>query len=132
MHGTIKHFSEAKGYGFVLPEDGGEDVFLHASQVAHEDKPLLRPGTTVAFERIVGNNGKWQAQNVRILSSLGMPAALSAVPARESIWSPDERAEASAEALAFLQKVMRDPNMTAEVNVRAADAILRATVGDAG
>ena len=51
--GTVKWFNPIKGYGFVAPENGGKDVFVHISEV-----PGLKEGETVSFELERGRNGK--------------------------------------------------------------------------
>ncbi|WP_174301650.1 cold-shock protein [Caulobacter sp. S45] len=48
--GTVKWFNATKGYGFIQPQDGGKDVFVHASAVERSDLGSLNEGQTVAFE----------------------------------------------------------------------------------
>ena len=48
--GTVKWFNATKGYGFIQPADGGNDVFVHASAVERSDLGSLNEGQTVAFE----------------------------------------------------------------------------------
>ncbi len=48
--GTVKWFNATKGYGFIQPQDGGKDVFVHASAVERSDLGSLAEGQTVAFE----------------------------------------------------------------------------------
>lgn len=62
--GTIKWFNDAKGYGFIAPEDGGEDVFVHFSAIEGEGFKTVKEGEPVEFEETDGPKGK-QAQNVR-------------------------------------------------------------------
>ena len=49
VNGTVKFFNKAKGYGFITPEDGGKDVFVHASALERSGLPLLDEGDTVTF-----------------------------------------------------------------------------------
>jgi CspA family cold shock protein len=55
--GKLLQFDHVRGYGFVAAEDGGEDIFLHAS-VFDEDPELLRPGMRVEFEVMNGDRGR--------------------------------------------------------------------------
>jgi len=61
--GTVKWFSDQKGYGFITPEGGKKDVFVHYSAVQNEGFKSLREGDTVEFEITDGPKGE-QAQNV--------------------------------------------------------------------
>lgn len=61
--GTVKWFSDQKGYGFVTPEDGSKDVFIHHSAIQGEGFKSLREGQSVEFEITQGPKGP-QASNV--------------------------------------------------------------------
>lgn len=61
--GTVKWFSDAKGFGFIEPEAGGEDVFAHFSAIQMDGFRTLKPGGRVTFEMVQGPKGQL-AQNI--------------------------------------------------------------------
>ncbi|WP_419846407.1 cold-shock protein [Candidatus Poriferisocius sp.] len=65
MQGTVKFFNNEKGYGFIS-RDGGDDVFVHYSNIAGEGHRSLNEGQTVEFEVAPGRKGE-EAQNVRVV-----------------------------------------------------------------
>jgi CspA family cold shock protein len=62
--GIVKWFSNSKGYGFISPEEGGEDVFAHFSAIEMEGYKTLNEGQKVEFEITDGPKGL-QASNIR-------------------------------------------------------------------
>ncbi len=62
--GTVKWFNDAKGFGFIEPEQGGGDVFAHFSAIQMEGFRTLKQGSRVSFELIQGPKGML-AQNIR-------------------------------------------------------------------
>jgi len=55
--GTVKWFNDQKGYGFITPDDGGEDLFVHHSEIKAEGRTTLREGQKVEFEIGQGRKG---------------------------------------------------------------------------
>ena len=63
--GTVKWFNNQKGYGFIQPEGGGNDVFVHISAVERAGLSTLNEGQKISFETEVGRNGKVAAVNLQ-------------------------------------------------------------------
>lgn len=63
--GTVKWFNSMKGYGFIQPEDGTKDVFVHISAVEVSGLGSLREGQKVSFEVERGQQGKLSAVNLK-------------------------------------------------------------------
>ena len=76
--GTVKWFNDAKGFGFIEPEAGGEDIFAHFSAIQMEGFRTLKQGGRVRFEIVQGPKGQL-AQNIAAIDTLddagGSPAA---------------------------------------------------------
>jgi cold shock protein len=64
--GQVKWFNNAKGFGFILPDDGGDDLFAHYSAIGMEGYKTLKAGQLVTFETIEGPKGM-HAANIRPL-----------------------------------------------------------------
>ncbi len=64
--GTVKWFNPAKGFGFIEPDGGGEDAFVHISAVERAGLSTLQEGQKVNFELQPGRNGKSSAENLSI------------------------------------------------------------------
>jgi len=63
--GTVKWFNATKGYGFIQPDGGGKDVFVHISAVEKAGFSSLAEGAKVTFD-VVPNKGKESAENLRV------------------------------------------------------------------
>jgi CspA family cold shock protein len=63
--GTVKWFNAQKGYGFIQPEDGSNDVFVHISAVERAGLGSLNEGQKVSFDLQRGNQGKMSAENLQ-------------------------------------------------------------------
>lgn len=62
--GTVKWFNDAKGFGFITPDGGGEDLFAHFSAIQSQGFKSLQEGQKVRFEIVNGPKGK-QASNIQ-------------------------------------------------------------------
>jgi cold shock protein len=63
--GTVKWFNPTKGYGFIQPQGGGKDVFVHISAVERAGLSTLNEGQIIQYE-IVSNRGKESAENLKV------------------------------------------------------------------
>ncbi|GGY25733.1 cold-shock protein [Paludibacterium paludis] len=64
--GTVKWFNDSKGFGFITPDEGGEDVFAHFSQIKSNGFKTLAENQKVSFDVTIGPKGK-QASNIQPL-----------------------------------------------------------------
>jgi CspA family cold shock protein len=62
--GTVKWFNATKGFGFIQPEDGSGDVFVHISALEKAGIAGLNEGQRVRYESVQGKNGKFAAENI--------------------------------------------------------------------
>ena len=65
--GTVKWFNTAKGYGFIAPDDGGKDVFVHVSALERAGLKSLSDNQKVAFEMQAGRDGRSSAAELKLL-----------------------------------------------------------------
>jgi cold shock protein len=63
--GTVKWFNTQKGYGFIAPDDGGKDAFVHITAVEQAGLDTLREGQKVSFDVEAGRDGKQSAVNLK-------------------------------------------------------------------
>ena len=66
-NGTVKWFNETKGYGFIQPENGGKDVFVHISAVERSGLKGLPDGQKVTFDLEAGRDGRESAVNIELV-----------------------------------------------------------------
>lgn len=65
--GTVKWFNPTKGFGFIQPEDGSKDAFVHISAVEKAGLTTLTEGQKVEFELVSGKDGRSSAENLTIV-----------------------------------------------------------------
>ncbi len=65
--GTVKFFNAARGFGFIEPEDGSKDAFVHISAVERAGLSSLSEGQKVSYELQPGRNGKSSAENLSLV-----------------------------------------------------------------
>lgn len=63
-NGTVKWFNPVKGYGFIQPDDGSNDAFVHISAVERAGLDTLREGQKISYDVVPGQNGKSSAENL--------------------------------------------------------------------
>ena len=66
--GTVKFFNTIKGFGFIEPEDGSKDAYVHISAVESAGLSSLSEGQKVSYELQPGQNGKFSAENLKVAS----------------------------------------------------------------
>jgi CspA family cold shock protein len=64
--GTVKWFNATKGFGFIQPDNGGPDAFVHISAVERAGLDALHEGQKVSYELVRGKNGKSSAESLQI------------------------------------------------------------------
>ena len=65
--GVVKWFNPSKGFGFIVPDDGGNDVFVHISAVERAGLHSLSDGQKVEYEVVPGRDGKLAAENLAVV-----------------------------------------------------------------
>ena len=96
--GTVKFFNYSRGFGFIEPDDGSKDAFVHISAVEQAGMSSLSEGQKVSYDLQPGKNGKSSAENLVDLTGKEdtAPAAPVAV-AEEDVSDSDEAGDESAE-----------------------------------
>lgn len=64
--GTVKWFNPTKGFGFITPDSGGADAFVHISAVERAGLSTLQEGQKVSYDLEAGKNGKKSAENLKL------------------------------------------------------------------
>jgi len=73
--GTVKFFNENKGYGFIAPEGGGQDAFVHITAVERAGMRTLRQDQRISYELQQDNRGKTSAVNLKTVDEAANPAS---------------------------------------------------------
>ena len=73
--GTVKFFNEGKGYGFIQPDGGGQDAFVHISAVERSGMRTLRENQRVSYDLQEDQRGKMKAENLRSADDAEAPQA---------------------------------------------------------
>lgn len=71
--GTVKFFNESKGYGFIQPDESGNDTFVHITAVEAAGMRTLRQDQRISYDVVQGQRGKSEASNLREVAE-GQPA----------------------------------------------------------
>jgi CspA family cold shock protein len=75
--GTVKFFNESKGYGFIQPDEGGQDAFVHITAVERAGMRTLRENQRVSYDLQQDQRGKTKAENLRSADDAAAPEASS-------------------------------------------------------
>ena len=96
--GTVKWFNNAKGYGFILPDQGGEDLFVHYTSIMMDGYKTLKAGQVVSFDVVKGGKGL-HATNIRAAESSSSGSETSAESANDADVSSTITQNSEAEAI---------------------------------
>lgn len=91
--GTVKWFSDAKGFGFIEPDQGGGDVFAHFTAIQMEGFRTLKQGSRVSYELVNGPKGL-MAQDIRLLHVAELPVDVSLLAEQQMATQPAAAAAA--------------------------------------
>ncbi len=82
--GTVKWFNNAKGYGFILPDEGGEDLFAHYSAIQMDGYKTLKAGQVVDFDVTKGEKGL-HATNIKSSEAAQEPSSRAEPASRDAL-----------------------------------------------
>ena len=94
--GTVKFFNESKGYGFIAPDGGGNDAFVHVTAVERAGMRSLRENQRISYDIEQDNRGKMSAVNLKNAEEATQPGASEAQPGTDELQSDpanDQRGE---------------------------------------
>ena len=93
--GQVKWFNNAKGFGFILPDDGGGDLFVHYSSIGMEGYKTLKAGQAVSFDIVEGPKGLHAANIIPLDNQSDSPEKSEPVSAAEAPADPEESENAA-------------------------------------
>jgi CspA family cold shock protein len=85
--GTVKFFNESKGYGFIAPDGGGNDAFVHMTAVERAGMRSLRENQRISYDLEQDNRGKMSAVNLKNAEEATRPEPSEAQPATDGLQS---------------------------------------------
>lgn len=85
--GTVKFFNESKGYGFIAPDGGGNDAFVHVTAVERAGMRSLRENQRISYDIEEDRRGKMSAVNLKNAEEVTQPEANEAQPATDEVQS---------------------------------------------
>jgi cold shock protein len=122
--GTMVQFDEVRGYGFIAPDDGGIDVFVHANSLSGPRTPVSC-GTRLEFSVLSGERGP-KAYDVRVIEAGGQPPAGGETAGPNRAWAPSAAQSARDYAALCTEALLADvPDLTAGQIVRIRASMLR-------
>ena len=83
--GTVKFFNESKGYGFIAPDGGGNDAFVHVTAVERAGMRSLRENQRISYDIEQDNRGKMSAVNLKNAEEATQPEATKGQPANDEL-----------------------------------------------
>lgn len=122
--GKVLQFDEVRGFGFIAPDGGGEDVFIHVNDL-DDDKRLLVPGVSVEFAIEEGDRGL-KASGVRIIERTpkkAEPAGLAEAGAADSVVQPTSGADGDRPSARELEHEFTESLLTAAPNMAAGEVV---------
>jgi CspA family cold shock protein len=85
--GTVKFFNESKGYGFIAPDGGGNDAFVHVTAVERAGMRSLRENQRISYDIEQDNRGKMSAVNLKNAEEATQPEASEGQPSTDELQS---------------------------------------------
>ncbi len=94
--GQVKWFNNAKGFGFILPDDGGDDLFAHYSSITMEGYKTLKAGQTVSFDVVEGPKGL-HAANIVPTGEVAQGTTEGSTADTQEVHTPDDAEQSEGE-----------------------------------